>query len=257
VKDDDLSGKIREPDLLPGRVFQFELSGGRKFFPAFTSLVLGVSSHEKAKRPHNRNAKDYDHLDRVFAFLQENPYNLNMSHALLLNASFEPLHIVSWQRAIQLLFQGKVEVVEESDREIRTVRLTMRAPAVLRLLRFIPLGGARKLLRFSRANVFLRDSYTCQYCGVRFSKSHLTLDHVIPVVQGGGKSWENIVTSCKPCNQRKGGNTPGQAGFKLIRKPREPRWLPMTQLQFGISVVPERWKIYLRLDIGPGHESGS
>lgn len=180
--------------------------------------------------------------------LLESGYNMNMSaHALVLNATFEPLHVVSWQRAIQLLFQGKVEVIEDSESEIRTVRMTMRIPAVLRLLRFIPLRGKSHILRFSRTNIFLRDQHTCQYCGIKTPKNLLTLDHVIPVVQGGGKSWENIVTSCITCNQRKGGRTPHQAGLKLIRKPREPDWLPLSHFQLGISVVPERWKIYLSL----------
>src|SRR6185503_9167047 len=98
-----------------------------------------------------------------------------MSHALVLNASFEPLHIVTWQRAIQLLFQGKVEVVEESDHEVRTVRLTIKVPAVLRLLNYVPLARKKELVRFSRINIFLRDQYTCQYCGARSNKTHLTL----------------------------------------------------------------------------------
>src|SRR3954466_1359262 len=92
-------------------------------------------------------------------------YNRKMSHALVLNASFEPLHIVTWQRAIQLLFQGKVEVVEESEQEVRTVRFTIRIPAVLRLLKYVPLKGKRAMVRFSRANIFLRDQHMCQYCG--------------------------------------------------------------------------------------------
>jgi 5-methylcytosine-specific restriction endonuclease McrA len=140
-----------------------------------------------------------------------------MSHALVLNASFEPLHIVTWQRAIQLLFQGKVEVVEESDQEVRTVRMTIRVPAVLRLLTYVPLTKKKQIVRFSRANVFLRDHGVCQYCGHQYAKNQLTLDHVIPIVQGGKKSWENIVTACKPCNQRKGGRTPNQAGKYSIR----------------------------------------
>ena len=168
------------------------------------------------------------------------------AQALVLNSSFEPLHIVSWQRAIQLLFQGKVEVVEESDREVRTVRLTIKVPAVLRLLSYVPLTKKKQIVRFSRINVFLRDQYSCQYCGCKFPKHHLTLDHVIPIVQGGQKSWENIVTACKPCNQRKGGRTPTQASMKLIRRPKQPFWLPATSFSFGISVTPERWKIYLK-----------
>lgn len=167
------------------------------------------------------------------------------SHALILNASFEPLHVVSWQRAIQLLFQGKVEVIEESENEVHTVRLTIKIPSVLRLLNYVPVAQRRRVIRFSRENIFIRDGNQCQYCGKKFQRSQLTLDHVIPVVQGGGKSWENIVSSCKPCNQKKGGKTPGQAGLQLIRKPREPDWLPRVTLEFGVSVTPERWKIYL------------
>ena len=170
-----------------------------------------------------------------------------MSHALVLNASFEPLQIVTWQRAIQLLFQGKVEVVEESELEIHTVRISMRVPAVLRLLKYVPLKTKKQVVRFSRANIFIRDHHGCQYCGRRFQKTNLTLDHVIPIVQGGKKSWENIVTACKPCNQKKGGRTPQQAGVVLIRKPNKPSWLPTTTLQMGVSVTPESWKIYLKL----------
>lgn len=186
-----------------------------------------------------------------------------MSHALVLNASFEPLHIVTWQRAIQLLFQGKVEVVEESDHEVRTVRFTIKVPAVLRLLTYVPLSKRKELVRFSRVNIFLRDQGRCQYCGTRSHKSHLTLDHVIPIVQGGKKCWENIVTACKSCNQKKGGRTPSQAGMQLIRKPKKPTWLPAASLQMGITLTSngafarpnsrnlaknfERWKIYFKL----------
>ncbi len=175
-----------------------------------------------------------------------------MNHALVLNASFEPLHIVTWQRAIQLLFQGKVEVVEESDQEVRTVRFTIKIPAVLRLLNYVPLARKKEIVRFSRVNIFLRDQNICQYCGNPFNKAHLTLDHVMPIVQGGKKCWENIVTACKPCNQQKGGRTPPQAGMHLIRKPKQPNWLPITNLQLGITRTPERWKIYMRLEKNRG-----
>lgn len=170
-----------------------------------------------------------------------------MGHALVLNASFEPLQIVTWQRAIQLLFQGKVEVIEESDEEVRSVRLTIRVPAVLRLLEYIPLKKRKQIVRFSRTNVFIRDQHRCQYCGNRFQKSHLTLDHVMPVVQGGGKSWENIVTACKPCNQKKGGRTPNQAKMNLVRTPFRPNWLPATAIRMTISKTPDRWKLYMNL----------
>ena len=169
-------------------------------------------------------------------------------HTLVLNASFEPINIVSWQRAIQLLFQGKVEVIEESEREVRSVRLTIRIPAVLRLIQYVPLMRKKQIIRFSRANIFLRDHHQCQYCGRKAGKSNLTLDHVIPVVQGGRKCWENIVTSCKTCNQKKGGRTPNQARLALIRRPEEPIWLPKTTIQFGVTIIPEHWKIYFHFE---------
>lgn len=173
-------------------------------------------------------------------------YNVIMSHALVLNASFEPLLIVTWQRAIQLLFQGKVEVIEESDREIHSVRVSIKVPAVLRLLKYVPLNKKKQLIRFSRANILLRDRDICQYCGGKFARTQLTLDHVIPIVQGGRKSWENIVTACKPCNQKKGGRTPIQAHMHLIRQPQQPNWLPSVQLRLGVSRAPERWKLYFK-----------
>lgn len=168
-----------------------------------------------------------------------------MSHALILNASFEPLQIVPWQKAIQLLFQGKVEVVEESDQVVRTVRISIKVPAVLRLLKYIPQTKKTPFVRFSRTNVFLRDRFRCQYCGKTCSKHQLTLDHVIPVSQGGAKSWKNIVTACIECNQRKGGRTPAQAGLKLVREPKHPTSLSGVKLHFGLRVMPEKWKIYL------------
>ena len=170
-----------------------------------------------------------------------------MAHALVLNASFEPLQIVTWQRAIQLLFQGKVEVIEESDEEVRSVRMTIRIPAVLRLLEYVPLKRKKQIVRFSRTNVFIRDQHRCQYCGETFLKSQLTLDHVMPVVQGGAKSWENIVTACKPCNQSKGGRTPRQAKMELIRSAYRPNWLPSTAIRMTVSKTPDRWKLYLNL----------
>jgi 5-methylcytosine-specific restriction endonuclease McrA len=167
-----------------------------------------------------------------------------MSSALLLNHSYEPLRIVSWQRGVQLLFQKKAEVIEESELVIRSVSITMKLPAVLRMLYYIPLIRKKTLVRFSRINVFIRDKHICQYCGKYFSRSQLTLDHVIPIVQGGNKSWENIVTACKKCNQKKGGKTPHEAGIALIKKPKEPHWL-MEKLDIK-NPTPESWKIYLK-----------
>ncbi|MBI2605222.1 MAG: HNH endonuclease [Deltaproteobacteria bacterium] len=168
-----------------------------------------------------------------------------MDTVLVLNTSFEPFKVVPWQKAMVLLIQNKVEVLEEYDRVIRTVAVTFRLPAVLRLRRYIPIIRKRNVVRFSRTNAFLRDRHSCQYCGRKRARHELTLDHVIPVVQGGTKSWENIVTACIPCNQRKGGRTPHEAGMRLIAKPRTPVWLPAASLRYDLNSTPEHWKVYL------------
>jgi 5-methylcytosine-specific restriction endonuclease McrA len=124
-----------------------------------------------------------------------------------LNASYEPLKVVDWQKAMTLLFQGKVEVIEEHDVCVRTVKFTFKLPSILKLRNFVKTYN-QNFIRFSRENIYIRDGHKCQYCSLKFSARHLTLDHVVPVVQGGEKSWENIVTACMSCNQKKGGRTP-------------------------------------------------
>jgi hypothetical protein len=103
----------------------------------------------------------------------------------------------------------------------------------------------RKVIRFSRENVFARDGFKCQYCIRKLSKSELTLDHVMPLSKGGRKNWENIVTACKPCNQRKGNRTPQQASMNILKAPEEPRWLPQISFHSMSSVLPPTWKSYL------------
>lgn len=173
-----------------------------------------------------------------------------MDTVLVLSASFEPFKIVSWQKAMQLLFTEKVEVLEEYEREIRTVSMTFRLPSVLRLRRYVPLVRKKNIIRFSRTNIFIRDQHTCQYCGRKRQKHELTLDHVIPVVQGGAKNWENIVTACLQCNQRKGGRTPHEAGMRLIIKPQAPAWLPSQAIRYDLNSAPEHWKVYLSWNSG-------
>lgn len=166
---------------------------------------------------------------------------------LLLNASFQPLQVVSWQRAIQLFFLGKVEIIEQSERELRSVTLAIKVPLVIRLLRFIPQKRKQQnIVRFTRNNIFLRDRYTCQYCNFQFPLLHLTMDHVVPVVKGGPKTWENIVTACRPCNLKKGGRTPDEAGMKLRSRPNRPHWLPFMELNIDFTSSPDYIKILIR-----------
>lgn len=171
-----------------------------------------------------------------------------MEQTLVLNATYEPLRIVPWQKAITLLFQGKVEVIATHDREIRGVTVRVRLPSVLRLLRHVRMKRAFSDVPFSRANVYARDDHRCQYCGHRLPPTQLTFDHVLPVARGGQKAWDNIVTCCIPCNRRKGDRTPEEAGLHLIRRPRRPPALPALTIRFGIHRTPESWRDYLYWD---------
>jgi 5-methylcytosine-specific restriction endonuclease McrA len=170
-----------------------------------------------------------------------------MEQALLLNASYEPLKVVDWQKAITLWCQGKVEVIAVHDREIRTVTLSFRLPSVIRLLRFVKIKRRFDYVPFSRTNIYARDGHTCQYCNAVLPKEDLTFDHVVPVAQGGRKDWENIVTCCVSCNRKKGGRTPAEAGMKLIRHPRRPDSAPALRMtiRFGLNQTPESWRDYL------------
>ncbi len=168
-----------------------------------------------------------------------------MEQTLLLNASYEPLKVVHWRKAITLLCQGKVEVISVYDREIHAVSITFRLPSVIRLLRYIRLKRRFDYVPFSRANIYARDQYTCQYCGETLQMSDLTFDHVMPVAQGGSKDWENIVTCCISCNRRKGGRTPAEADMHLIRTPRRPGSAPAMRITIGLRNAPESWRDYL------------
>lgn len=169
-----------------------------------------------------------------------------MHHTLLLNAGFEPLRIVSWQRAFVLIFQGKVEILEEYGAAISTVSAKYKIPAVIKLTRWIHLKRHSPVIRFSRANIYLRDEYKCQYCYKKFAERELTLDHVYPAVRGGRKTWENIVAACIRCNQKKGNRTPDEAGLKMLNAPIAPTWLPGMFSTIKSKVAPELWQPYLR-----------
>lgn len=138
---------------------------------------------------------------------------------LVLNQNYEPLNVCNLPRAFRLVFGDKAEVIEYDHQMVRTPRTEYRAPSVIRLQYLI--RRPRPRVKLSRREVFVRDRHTCQYCG---RQSHdLTLDHVVPRHRGGGHSWENLVTACKPCNHRKGGKTLEEARLRLHREPNEPR----------------------------------
>jgi 5-methylcytosine-specific restriction endonuclease McrA len=168
-----------------------------------------------------------------------------MEQTLLLNATYEPLKVVHWQKAITLWCQGKVEIIASHDREIRAVSFSVKLPSVIRLLRYVRIKKRFDYVPFSRANIYARDGYTCQYCAHSFPTQELTFDHVVPVSQGGRKDWENIVTCCVSCNRRKGGRTPEEARMRLVRPPRRPDSAPAIRITIGLRNAPDSWRDYL------------
>lgn len=167
---------------------------------------------------------------------------------LVLDRAFAPVARVPWQRALTLLFSGKVEVVEEyEDRTVRTVTFEVRMPSVVRFLTRLA-RRAKPKVRFSRENVYARDGGRCQYCRQKVTRAEATFDHVLPRSQGGHTGWENIVIACVPCNQRKGGRTPAQAGMRLAVAPFKPEKVSdVLRLSFTWEKgQPLSWKNWLR-----------
>ena len=162
---------------------------------------------------------------------------------LVLSQAYEPVKVVSWQRALTLLTLGKVEVLEEYEWGIRTATIVIKVPAVVRLLRAF--RRRRAAGKFSRVNIYARDKYRCQYCGEELPIVELTYDHVVPRAQGGRTEWTNIVTACTACNLRKGGRTPEQAGMKLRSRPVQPSWVPAITITVSTRSIPDAWRDYL------------
>jgi len=163
--------------------------------------------------------------------------------SLLLNATFEPIGIISWRKAIILSYLGKAEVVSAYNQVIHSVTRSMILPAVLRLTRYVKYR--RREVKFTRRNIYIRDKYRCQYCGKIFEPKDLTYDHVIPRSRGGKTTWTNVVTCCHTCNRKKGGRTPKEAGMRLLALPKEPQWHPLIHFSMEDEEVPAPWLDYL------------
>lgn len=161
---------------------------------------------------------------------------------LVLNQNFEPLSVCNLERALRLVFLAKAEVLEQRAAAVHSVTHTFPVPSVIRLAYQVrrpalPVG-------LSRRAIFLRDAYTCQYCGTR--PHALTVDHVQPRSRGGRNTWENLVTACAPCNHRKGGRTLAEARMRLLREPRAPRMHGIrTVAQHTARTVYAEWVPYL------------
>ena len=180
---------------------------------------------------------------------------------LVLNRVYQPVHITSVRRAFSLLYQGAAKAIDEQFQlfyfeswaalaaaahqdAIGTVGRRIRVPRVIVLMVYERMPKTR--VRFSRFNIYARDENTCQYCGERLPRAELNLDHVVPRSRGGATTWENVVCSCVPCNLRKGGRSPAEAGMRLLRPPFRPRWTPMFRSATRRAFYRE-WRPFLSL----------
>jgi len=155
-----------------------------------------------------------------------------MDRTLLLNTTFEPISVLSWKKAITLVYLGKVEVLKEYDREIHGVSISIRQPAVIRLLTLVRSNHAR--VKFSRKNV-----------GQKFDPKHLTCDHLVPRSRGGVTEWTNIVTSCITCNLKKGDKLPDEVKMHPRKRPSRPNGFYLFMLNLGVKMPPEYWRDYM------------
>jgi 5-methylcytosine-specific restriction endonuclease McrA len=179
-----------------------------------------------------------------------------MSHddcpALVLNADFRPLSyfplsLWSWQETIKAVFLGRVNIVSEYDRMVRSPNFEMRLPSVISLRDYVP--TARRPA-FTRFNVFLRDRFACQYCNRPFPTQELTFDHVIPRSRGGRTNWHNVVTACGPCNLIKGNRLPNQTGLMPIQQPYQPTTYQLQEngRKFPPNFLHQSWRDFLYWD---------
>ncbi len=160
---------------------------------------------------------------------------------LVLNQNYEPLNVCRVRRAVILIYHGKAEMLEDGSGYIHSTKRDFSVPSVIRLASQIK--RPRPQRKLTRVEVFRRDGYTCQYCG---KQSHqLTLDHVIPRYRGGQNTWHNVVSACVPCNLKKAGHTPAEAGMRLVREPAVPQGNGGFYLPYSYGEVRSQWLKYL------------
>ena len=164
---------------------------------------------------------------------------------LALNASFEPLTIVPTRRAIRLVLDRKAEILEvEEKRFFRSATEQLPCPSVIRLVRYVHVPR-RFRRQVTNTFLFARDDYSCQYCGRHRSelkgRQFLTRDHILPLSRGGENTWANVVTSCSPCNNRKGNRLPEEAGMALLAAPGEPNYVHLVWAVRRVTPIQARW----------------
>ena len=160
---------------------------------------------------------------------------------LVLASNYEPIRIVSWQLSVCLYVKGKIDILETYNKVLRSQNMHMLCPSVVRIRGYVRkrnLGAPS----FSRRNIFLRDDYTCQYCNTKLSYEKLTFDHIIPKSKGGTTIWENVVSSCRRCNHKKGNKNIRDINMKLLKIPVAPNWLSVMS---KVNSPPPEWNAYL------------
>lgn len=163
-----------------------------------------------------------------------------MHSALVLNASYEPLSVVSSRRATCLILAEKAELLEDDGTVLHSERLDFPSPSVIRLRYMVKVPFVRRTA-MSRRAIFARDDHRCQYCGGRAD----SIDHVMPRSRGGQHAWENVAAACRSCNLTKRDRTPDEAGMLLAkpcRAPRQSAWVVI-----ATSAIPESWRQYLSI----------
>src|SRR3954465_11393124 len=163
-----------------------------------------------------------------------------MQQVLVLNASYEPLNVTTVRRAHVLVFKGKAEVIEELEQPLRSATGAFPWPHVIRLVQYVRVPRTRQR-KISRRPLCARHGWRCMCCGT--SSGRLTLDHVVPRSRGGDSVWENVVTSCAPCNLRKGNRLPEEGAMTLPTPPPPPA--PVLFIRLAAPKIPPSWQQYL------------
>lgn len=185
---------------------------------------------------------------------------------LVLNKGYAPVQITSWQDAMSQIYTEKARPLDQDFvvysyndwiqntntvladyNKVHTIKYTIAIPEIILLSNYnrLPI----KMIKYSKPNCFLRDKYRCGYCGKQFKEEELTADHIFPRDRGGQATWENIISSCFPCNQKKANRTPDEAGMKLRFKPINPKWTnPLDKMKAKIHPCKSWEKFMDRID---------
>lgn len=180
---------------------------------------------------------------------------------LVLNRVFQPIQLTTAKRAFVLLYGGSAHALDESgeaydfdlwrslpvraaDDSVAIIGGALRVPRVLHLQRYD--RTPRIAVRLTRRNLMFRDGHQCQYCGKKPPIRDLNIDHVMPRSRGGADTWENLVTTCRVCNLRKGSRTPEEANMRLPRRPTRPKWSTSAQILLGAALKYREWEPFLQ-----------